>query len=346
MKYTVKEIADLINAEIIGDADRQIVFPSTLENAERSHIASLHNKKYLPQLESTQAGAVIISEELKPEQPPKNVTLLVVKEAYSAFAKVMSSFARKEKKNGISENVVIGENCQVADDCYIGHGVIVGSGSVISSGCQIHPNCTIGENVVIGSDAELFSGVNIYSNCKIGNKVMIHSGAVIGSEGFGFAPNDQGEICKVPQLGYVLIEDEVEIGANTTIDRGTLGPTKIGKGTKLDNLIQVGHNVEIGPYTIIAAQTGISGSTKLGHHCMIGGQVGFVGHLSIAPYTQINAQSGVSKSVKKEHQKLHGAPAFEFGDAMKSYVVYKQLPQLRRKVEELEEMLSLLRKNE
>ncbi len=346
MKYSIKEIADKINAQVVGNSEGTIEAPSTLLDASSCQIASLHNKKYLGQLAETEAGAVIISSVLKPEKEYDHLTFLVVDDAYSAFATILKLFSAINYKSGIAKSAHIGDDCKIDDDCYIGPGVVIGDNCVIGKGCQIHSGSMIGDHVEIGQKTTLHSGVNVYDRSKIGQNCLIHSGVVIGSDGFGFAPNASGEIEKVPQLGYVLIGDEVEIGANTTIDRGTLGPTKIGKGVKLDNLIQIGHNVEIGPYTIIAAQTGISGSTKLGHHCMIGGQVGFVGHINIAPYTMINAKAGVSKNVKKEHQKLHGAPAFAFGDAMKSYVVYKQLPQLKQKVEELEEMLSLQRKKE
>ncbi len=321
--YSIQEIANSIHGKIVGNPEHIIIQPAKIEEAKTDQIAFLANEKYIPFLATTKAGAIVISAHIfQAIQPQKALNFIVVDDAYSSFTTLLQVYAQHKQKNApTSERLyTIGENTIVYEQVYIGNNVQIGDN------CIIYPNVTI------------------YNDCIIGNNCILHSGAVIGSDGFGFAPQPDGSYQKIPQLGNVVIEDDCEIGANTCIDRATMGSTIIRKGVKLDNLIQVAHNVEIGEHTVIAAQTGVSGSTKIGHHSMIGGQVGFVGHISIAPYTKINAKSAIASNVKNENQVLSGIPAFEMKQHFKASVVYKNLPELERKIRMLEEELKKLKK--
>lgn len=321
--YSIQEIAHSINGKIVGNPEHIIEHPAKIEEANTNQIAFLANEKYIPFLKTTKAGAILISAHIFHSiQPQTEHNFIVVEDAYSSFATLLQIYAQHKQKNTLSleRHFTIGKNTKVYEHVYIGNNVQIGDN------CIIYPNVTI------------------YDDCIIGNNCILHSGVVIGSDGFGFAPQPDGSYQKIPQLGNVNIEDDCEIGANTCIDRATMGSTIIRKGVKLDNLIQVAHNVEIGEHTVIAAQTGISGSTKIGHHSMVGGQVGFVGHINIAPYTKINAKSAIASNIKNEHQVLSGIPAIEMKQHFKSSVVYKNLPELERKIRLLEEEIKKLKK--
>jgi UDP-3-O-[3-hydroxymyristoyl] glucosamine N-acyltransferase len=270
--------------------------------------------------------------------------LVALENPYDAITKILHFFSSSEKLEGIHPLAVVDASAQLSEGIFVGAYAIIGHGAKIGFKTVIHPQVYIGNNVVIGENSIIYPGVKIYDNCIIGSHCIIHSGTVIGADGFGFAPQKDGSYQKIPQTGNVVVMDEVEIGSNCCIDRATMGSTIIQKGVKLDNLIQVGHNAIIGENTVVAAQAGISGSTELGKGCMVGGQVGFVGHINIAPFTLINAKSGISKSITKEGSKVNGIPAFSFTDSLRSQAVYRRLPNLEKRIEEIEEILSLLRK--
>jgi UDP-3-O-[3-hydroxymyristoyl] glucosamine N-acyltransferase len=282
---------------------------------------------------------LLVSHDFVPANPISS-TLIRVSDVYASVAVLLDTFGKENEKEGvISKNAFIHETAEIGENCNIEHFTVVEEHVKIGKNTFIHSNVTIQANVKIGKNCIIHPGVRIYKDCEIGDDCIIHSNVIIGADGFGFAPNENGTFKKVKQLGNVLIEDNVEIGANTTIDRATMGSTIIRSGVKLDNLIMIAHNVEIGKNTVIAAQTGIAGSTKIGENCMIGGQVGIVGHIQIANNTKIQAQSGVSSSVKVEGTALYGSPALPYGDFLKSYVLFKKLPDIQQKIKKLEEAL-------
>jgi UDP-3-O-[3-hydroxymyristoyl] glucosamine N-acyltransferase len=322
---TIHEIASIVNGEVVGNAKHTITKPSKIEEANSDSITFLANTKYLDYINTTEAGCIVISKELFSDKFSGN--FIIVNDAYAAFTKVLSLF-----------NVNV--TTEISDKAY------VHTSAKIGVNVHIYPFVYIGENVSIGDNCILYPNVTVNAHCTIGSNCILHSGAVIGSDGFGFAPIEDGTFHKIPQLGNVIIEDNCEIGANTCVDRATMGSTIIRKGVKLDNLIQVAHNVEIGEHTVIAAQTGISGSTKIGHHNMIGGQVGFVGHIVVAPYTKINAQSAVASNIKKEGLILSGSPVIDIKQHFKATVVYKNLPELEKQVRALEIALEQIKNKE
>jgi UDP-3-O-[3-hydroxymyristoyl] glucosamine N-acyltransferase len=322
---TIHEIASIVNGEVVGNAKHTITKPSKIEEANSDSITFLANTKYLDYINTTEAGCIVISKELFSDKFSGN--FIIVNDAYAAFTKVLSFF-----------NVKV--TTEISDKAY------VHTSAKIGANVHIYPFVYIGENVSIGDNCILYPNVTVNAHCTIGSNCILHSGAVIGSDGFGFAPIEDGTFHKIPQLGNVIIEDNCEIGANTCVDRATMGSTIIRKGVKLDNLIQVAHNVEIGEHTVIAAQTGISGSTKIGHHNMIGGQVGFVGHIVVAPYTKINAQSAVASNIKKEGLILSGSPVIDIKQHFKATVVYKNLPELEKQVRALEIALEQIKNKE
>ena len=322
---TIHEIASIVNGEVVGNAKHTITKPSKIEEANSDSITFLANTKYLDYINTTEAGCIVISKELFSDKFSGN--FIIVNDAYAAFTKVLSFF-----------NVNV--TTEISDKAY------VHTSAKIGANVHIYPFVYIGENVSIDDNCILYPNVTVNAHCTIGSNCILHSGAVIGSDGFGFAPIEDGTFHKIPQLGNVIIEDNCEIGANTCIDRATMGSTIIRKGVKLDNLIQVAHNVEIGEHTVIAAQTGISGSTKIGHHNMIGGQVGFVGHIVVAPYTKINAQSAVASHIKKEGLTLSGSPVIDIKQHFKATVVYKNLPELEKQVRALEAVLEQIKNKE
>jgi UDP-3-O-[3-hydroxymyristoyl] glucosamine N-acyltransferase len=339
MEFTASQIADLLGGTIEGDANAKVNRLAKIEEGEPGSLTFLANKKYEEYIYKTQASLVVVNNSFVPEFP-LHTTLIRVEDAYKSFAVLLDTY------NKISQNKVGKENphtivasAKIGANPYIGSFVYVGENSVIGDNVKLYPGVYIGDNVTIGSNTTLFAGVKVYSESRIGSNCRIHSGVVIGGDGFGFAPQDDANYVKVAQIGNVIIEDHVEIGSNTTIDRATLGSTIIRKGVKLDNLIQIAHNVEIGEHTVIAAQTGIAGSTKIGRFCMIGGQVGIVGHLVIADKVKIAAQSGIGSSITKEGEIVQGSPAFGIGDYKKSYVGFRKLPEILARLEELEKQV-------
>ena len=310
-----------------------------IEEAGEGDLSFIANPKYEEYLYTTKASILIVNEELQ-VAGEVSATLIRCADAYSGFASLMQLYHQmmsQTGKRGIEQPAHVAESAVLGKDVYIGAFSYVGENVQLGDGVQIYPGSYIGDRVVIGEGSRIFPGVKIYDDCKLGKKVIVHSGTVIGADGFGFAPQGDGSYKKIPQIGHVIIEDMVEIGSNTTIDRATMGTTIIRTGVKLDNLIQIAHNVEIGEHTVIAAQTGISGSTKVGKGCMIGGQVGMVGHIQIADGTRINAQSGLSKSVETPNTVLNGAPAFDYRTSLKSQAIYRNLPELQQRVTQLEE---------
>lgn len=334
MEIEIVKIAEIIKADIEGDSTLSIHSIAKIEEGIPGTLTFLANPKYESFIYTTHASAVIVNKTFKPSQPIKT-TLLKVDDAYKAFSELLSFYS-----NSSTQKVVVSENSAIGNDTKLGNNIAIGHFSVIGSSCRIgnnviiHPGVIVGNNVTIDDGTVIFSGVKVYENCKIGKNCIIHAGVVIGSDGFGFAP--QGEdYMKVPQIGNVILEDYVEIGSNTTIDRATFGSTVIRRGVKLDNLIQIAHNVEIGENTVIAAQTGIAGSTKIGKNCMIGGQVGIIGHLTIGNNVRIAAQSGIGHNLK-DGETVQGSPAFTIGDYRRSYVIFSKLPELWKKVLSLE----------
>jgi len=337
MKISVEQIAFLISGEIDGDSTIAIHSAGKIEDAKAGEIAFYANPKYEEFIYSTNASAVIVNKTFKPKQPVK-ATLIRVEDPYSAFSKLLEEYQKiiKEEKQGIEEPSFIGNGTTIGQGIFRGAFSYIGHHCSIGSNVKVYPHVWIGENVRVGDNTVIFGGAKIYPGSVIGANCVIHAGAVIGSDGFGFAPQSDGTYKTIPQLGNVILEDHVSIGANTTIDCATTGSTIIRKGTKLDNLVMVAHNVEIGANTVIAAQAGISGSTKLGNNCVLGGQVGLAGHLHIAARTSFAAQSGMMKNVADENTVWLGSPAFEHKQYLRSYTIFRNLPELKNRIDKLE----------
>lgn len=334
MKFTAQQIAGILEGEIIGNPNAEVYKLAKIEEGTEGSLTFLANPKYVNYIYTTNATIAIVNKSFQPEQPIK-ATLIKVEDAYQSFSKLLEYYNQiKLMKSGIEQPSVISEGVTYGSDLYLGSFSYIGQNVTIGNNVKIYPNCFIGDNVEIGDDCIFFAGVRIYSETVIGSRVIIHSGTIVGADGFGFAPQEDGSYKKVPQIGNVIIEDDVEIGSCATVDRATLGSTIIRTGVKLDNQIQVAHNVEIGAHTVIAAQTAIAGSTKIGKNCMIGGQVGIVGHITIGNGVKIQAQSGVGKSLK-DGETVQGTPAFGYGDFSKSYVHFKNLPKIVREIEDL-----------
>ena len=343
MQFTAQQIALIVSGTIEGNPDTTVSSFGKIEEATAGQLSFLANPKYNDYLYTTKASLIIVSESL---QLQKNITatLIRVKDAYTAFATLLTTYQnlKAQQKKGIETPSHIASTATLGDDIYIGAFAYVGEKVTIGNNTKIFPGAYIAENVSIGNNTTIHAGVKIYEDCVIGNDVIIHAGTVIGSDGFGFAPQPDGSYQKVPQIGNVIIEDQVEIGANTTIDRATMGSTIIKKGVKLDNLIQIAHNVEIGSQTVIAAQTGISGSTKLGQKIMIGGQAGIAGHLTIADGVKIAGGAGVTKNLEGEGKSYAGFPAEDAKQSLKTQVYTRQLPELEKRVKELEKLVAEL----
>jgi UDP-3-O-[3-hydroxymyristoyl] glucosamine N-acyltransferase len=335
MKFTVQQIADILEGTVDGDPEIEVSKLSKIEEGTQGSLSFLSNPKYTPYIYKTSASAVIVNDSFTPDQEVPT-TLIKVPDSYKAFSKLLEYYQlAKLNKTGIEQPSYIHESAQTHDDIYLGAFSYISENVRIGSNAKIFPNVHIGENVTIGENAIIYAGARIMSDCVIGNNVVINSGCVIGADGFGFSPNEDGTYSKVPQTGNVIIEDNVDIGALTTIDRATLGSTIIRNGVKLDNQIQVAHNVEIGENTVIASQTGVAGSSKIGKNCRIGGQVGIAGHLTIGDNVGIQAQSGIGKNIKSGSN-IQGSPAFDYGSWNRSYVHFKNLPQLEQRLRELE----------
>ncbi|WP_128544314.1 UDP-3-O-(3-hydroxymyristoyl)glucosamine N-acyltransferase [Larkinella soli] len=337
MEFTVKQIAALIGGTVEGNESLKINQLSKIEEGQEGSISFLANPKYEPFLYSTSASAVIVDRSFQPKQPVR-ATLIFVDNSYSSFTKLLETVnqLRHSKKEGVEQPSWLGSDSEVGERIYRGAFSYIGSRCKLGNDVSIHPHAYVGHNVTIGDNTVIHPGARILDNTVIGKNCVIKANAVIGSEGFGFAPQADGTYTSIPQLGNVVIEDDVSIGANTTIDCATMGSTVIRQGVKLDNLIQVAHNVEIGRNTVIAAQTGVAGSTKIGEGCVIAGQVGVVGHIQIADRTKIGAQSGIGKTIRKEGTSLSGSPAFELTENLRSLAVFRKLPMLEKKILELE----------
>ncbi|MDR2147497.1 MAG: UDP-3-O-(3-hydroxymyristoyl)glucosamine N-acyltransferase [Tannerella sp.] len=340
MEFTAQQIADFLQGKIYGNPDVKVGSFSKIEEGKQGSITFLANPKYEHFIYSTKASIVLVNEDFTPASPVE-ATLITVKNAYASLAVLLDMVEQtKPKKTGTDSTAVIAKTARINELCYVGAYAFIGENVQIGKNSAIYPHTYIGDNVIIGEDVTIYPHVSIYDNCVIGNNCIIHSGAVVGSDGFGFAP-ENGEYRKIAQIGNVVIEDNVEIGANTAIDRAVIGSTTIRKGVKLDNLIQVAHNVEIGSNTAIAAQTGIAGSTKVGANCMLGGQVGLGGHIHIGDHSQIGAQAGIISDVEA-NSKIIGSPAISVSRFMRSSVIFEKLPEmyqligkLQKEVEEL-----------
>jgi UDP-3-O-[3-hydroxymyristoyl] glucosamine N-acyltransferase len=345
MEFTAAAIAEFLKGEIIGDPEIKVNTIAKIEEGHKGALSFLANPKYEQFIYSTESSVVLVNRDFIPSAPVK-ATMIRVSNAYESFASLMTLVDQsRPKKKGVHPTAVIEKSARVGADAYIGAFAYIGENCVIGNNCRIYPHTYIGDYTKIGDECLIFSGVKIYHECIIGNKCTIHSGSVIGSDGFGFAPQSETEFMKIPQLGNVIIEDHVEIGANVAIDRATMGSTIIRRGVKLDNLIQVGHNVEIGENTVMAGQTGIAGSTRIGKNCMFAGQVGIAGHLKVADNTRIGAQAGVGGDIREENQIVIGSPAIEHRNFLRSSVIFKKLPELKSKIDYLEQELEFLKRN-
>jgi len=342
MTFSALQIAALINGKTEGDANISVNSFGKIEEAENGQLAFLANPKYEEYLYITRASVIIINEALELKQPV-TATLIRVPDAYTAFAKLLSTYQQmmQQQLTGVQDPVYISASASYGQNVFIGAFAYLGDNVKVGDNTKIYPNVYLGNNVKVGDNSIIHPGAKIYHDCMIGSNVIIHAGTVIGSDGFGFAPQTDGSFKKVPQIGNVIIEDNVEIGANATIDRATIGSTIIRSGAKLDNLIQIAHNVEIGNSTVVAAQSGISGSTKVGKGVMIGGQVGIVGHVNIGDGAKINAQSGVSKSVEAG-KAVTGSPAHDYTSTLRSQAISRKLPELEKRIKELEALVKQL----
>ncbi|MDT0539636.1 MULTISPECIES: UDP-3-O-(3-hydroxymyristoyl)glucosamine N-acyltransferase [Croceitalea] len=338
MKFTATQIAGILEGEVEGNPQTAVHKLAKIEEGEKGSLTFLANPKYTSYIYTTKASITIVNKDFVPEQEI-TTTLIKVEDAYKSFSKLLEYYNQvKNNKVGIESPSFVSKSATYGDGFYLGAFSYLGENVQLGANVKVYPNVYIGDNVTIGDDVLVFAGAKIYSESIIGNGCVIHSGAIIGADGFGFTPNEKGEYSKVPQTGNVILEDNVDIGAGTTIDRATLGSTVLRKGVKLDNQIQIAHNVEIGEHTAIAAQTGVAGSTKIGKNCLIGGQVGIVGHITIGDRVRIQAQSGIGRNVKDD-EVLQGSPALNYGDYNKSYVHFKNLPKIVNRISDLEKKI-------
>ena len=336
MEFDAATIAGFLKGEIEGDPKIKVNTIAKIEEGRPGALSFLANPKYEQYIYSTASSIVLVNKSFVPSSKV-SATMIRVENAYEAFASLLQLVDKaRPRKKGIHPTAIIEEGAKIGTDVYIGPYAYIGDNSIVGDGSSIYPHVYIGDNARIGKNCSLYHRVTIYHECVLGDGCIVHAGSVIGSDGFGFAPQSENEFMKIPQLGNVILEDHVEIGANTTIDRATMGSTVIRKGVKLDNLIQIGHNVEIGENTVMAAQTGISGSTKIGRNCMLGGQVGIAGHLKIANGTKIGAQAGLMGNIKEENTALLGSPAMELKSFLRSSVVIKNLPEMKSRLDKIE----------
>jgi UDP-3-O-[3-hydroxymyristoyl] glucosamine N-acyltransferase len=345
MQFSATQIAMMIGGKVEGNPDAAVASFGKIEEAQAGQLAFLANPKYEEYLYSTNASIVIVNESLELKQPI-TATLIKVPDAYTSFAVLLDKYQQiqRQQLSGIQQPVYIAATAKTGNNVFIGAFAYLGEDVIVADGAKIYPNVFLGNHVIVGENSIIHPGVKIYHDCVIGKNVVIHAGTIIGSDGFGFAPQADGTYKKIPQIGNVIIEDDVEIGANSTIDRATMGSTLIKAGAKLDNLLQIGHNAEVGNNTIIAAQSGISGSTKIGNNVMIGGQAGIVGHITIGDGAKINAQSGVSKTLEPG-KTVTGSPAFEYTAALRSQAASRKLPDLEKRIKELENQIAALTLN-
>jgi UDP-3-O-[3-hydroxymyristoyl] glucosamine N-acyltransferase len=349
MEFSAEQIARLLNGTVEGDPAVTVSNVSKIEEGRHGTLSFLANPVYTHYIYSTDSSIVLVNRSFSAEKPLKpGCTLIRVENAYEAFAKLLQMYSQaKSPKTGIEQPCFISPNAVVGADCYIGAFVYIGQNARIGSNVKLFPHVYIGDNCVIGDNTTLHQGVKVYHECRIGASCTVHANTVIGSDGFGFAPNSEGQaFVKVPQIGNVVIEDDVEIGSNSSIDRATLGSTILHRGVKLDNLVQIAHNVVIGENTVIAGLSGVAGSTRVGRNCMIGAQVGIAGHLRIADGVKIAGQSGIGSSIEKEGEIVQGSPAFPIGEYKRSYVLFRSLPKLNEKISELTRKINSKREYE
>ncbi len=341
MEFSAAQIAALLGGIVEGDENTAVSNLSKIEEGKPGTLSFLANPKYNNYIYDTDASIVIVNNSLKLDKPVKaSCTLIRVEDSYASFAKLLEMYNQvKGEKTGIEQPSFVGQNSSYGTNCYIGAFAYVGNNVKIGNNVKLYPHVYIGDGCTIGDNTTLFSGVKMYHECHIGKNVVVHSSTVIGSDGFGFAPQDGKEFAKVPQIGNVVIEDNIEIGSNCSIDRATLGSTILRKGVKLDNLVQIAHNVEIGENTVIAGLSGVAGSTKVGKNCMIAAQVGVVGHIKIADGVKIAGQAGVGASIEKENEIVQGSPAFGLGDFRRSYVLFRSLPKINDRIKDIENKL-------
>lgn len=333
MNFTAEQIAGVLQGEVVGNPQASVQNFAKIEEGEPGCLSFLANMKYAHYLYDTRSSIVLVNRDFEPERPVE-CTLIKVDNAYEAVAKLLQIYQQaSQKRTGIHPTAVIAETAEVGADCYIGPHAYIGEGVSVGSGCQIYANVVIEEGAQVGNDCLLYPGVSIYHGCQIGNRVTLHSGAVIGADGFGFAPTAEG-YDKIPQIGIVIIEDDVEIGANTCVDRSTMGATVVHRGVKLDNMVQIAHNCEVGSHTVMSAQVGLAGSTKIGEWCMCGGQSGFAGHIKIGDHCGIGAQAGVISNLKDGTQVI-GTPAIDPSQFFRSSAVFKRLPDMLRDINAL-----------
>lgn len=346
MEFKAQLIAVLTGGTVEGNPEAVVTRLAKIEEGTPGSLTFLSNPQYAPHIYTTSATIAIVNNDFQPEQAlPAGLTLIRVPDARQAFAKLLDAYnTARFNRTGIDPQAYVSPSAKIGQNVWIGAQAFIGDHAVVGDNTKIFPQVFVGDNAKVGSGTIIFAGVKIYHDCVIGNDCIVQSGAIIGGDGFGFQPNSENNYAKVPHIGNVILEDHVEIGANTTIDRATLGSTIIRKGVKLDNLIQVAHNVEIGENTVIAAQTGIAGSTKIGSNCMIGGQVGIIGHLTIGNRVKIAAQSGIGHPVKDD-EIIQGSPAFAIGDYKRSYVMFRSLPSLGDKIKALEKQLNDLKQS-
>ncbi len=345
MKFTAIQISQILNGEITGNPEEVVSNLSKIEEGKKGSLTFLANPKYEPFVYTTKASIIIVNKSFIPEKEV-SVTLIKVEDSYKAFSKLLEYYNQiKLNKNGIEEPSFIHATATLGSHLYIGAFAYIGENVELGDNVKIYPNVFIGDNVKIGDDTIVFAGTKIYSESQIGKKCVVHSGVIIGSDGFGYTPDENGKYHKVPQIGNVIIEDYVDIGSATTIDRATLGSTYIRNGAKLDNQIQIAHNVDVGENTVIAAQTGVAGSTKIGKNCQIGGQVGIVGHLTIGDRVKIQAQSGIGRNLKDDAV-VQGSPALPYADYNKSYVHFKNLSKITKRIDKLEKTIILNKEEE
>ena len=338
MNYTAKEIANILGGTVEGDETVIISSISKIEEGKNGDLCFLSNSKYNSYLYSCKASVIIVNNNLQLEDKVDS-TLIRVEDSYLAFSQLLDLHNKiSSQKSGISEKSHISDSAEIGKDCYVAPFVFIGENVIIGNNVQIHPHCFIGDNVIIKNNTILFYGVKIYNNCEIGEENIIHAGVVIGSDGFGFAPNTEGNYKKIQHIGNVITYNFVEIGANTTIDRATLGSTIINKGAKLDNQIQIGHNVKVGENTVIAGLVGIAGSTKIGNNCMIGGSTGIAGHLKIGNNVKVAGHTGVGSNIK-DGKTIQGPYAFDQKDFLRSYIIFKRLPKMYETLQKIEKQL-------
>ncbi len=336
MQITAQQLAQLLKGEIVGDPTVSVSKPAKIEEATSGTITFFANAKYEAFVYDTKASILLVNRDFQPKKAI-SPTLIRVDDVYASIAQLLQQFGQVDTgPSEISEMASISKEATLGENIAIGEFSVIQKGASIGDNVVIYPQVFIGKNAKIGDNTIIYPGVKIYHECEIGNNCILQANVVIGGDGFGFAPNPDGSYSKIPQIGNVIIEDDVEIGANTTIDRAAMGSTRIKKGTKLDNLLMIAHGAEIGQNTVIAAQTGVAGSTKIGDNCQIGGQVGFVGHITVANGTKIQAQSGVSRKILKEGTAVYGSPAIPYSDYLRAYAVFKNLPELAKKVSDLE----------